>query len=87
MVALLAAGVALGCDQSPPADAGPPDAGGPTAPRADYAGGLWDAPWPDERLRRADGTIDARPLATSTCIRSARSRRVRSIARARKNGR
>ncbi len=69
MVALLAAGVALGCDQSPPADAGPPDAGGPTAPRADYAGGLWDAPWPDERLRRADGTIDVSGFANPRGVR------------------
>jgi pimeloyl-ACP methyl ester carboxylesterase len=29
-------------------------------PRVDYEGaGFWDAPFPDERLRRADGTVDA----------------------------
>jgi hypothetical protein len=35
--------------------------GGPSVPveiSVDYAGDLWDAPWPDARLRRADGSID-----------------------------
>lgn len=67
--ALLAAAVALGCDHASPTDGGPPDAGGPVAPRADYGGGLWDAPWPDERLRRADGTIDISGFANPRGVR------------------
>ncbi len=62
---LLFAFLLLMCDGDPPStDAGPPpgsDAGTPTAAAAlvDYASGdLWAAPWPDERLRRADGTVD-----------------------------
>jgi fermentation-respiration switch protein FrsA (DUF1100 family) len=48
-----------GCDTVPMTDAGI-DAGPPAAaPRVQYASDqLWDAPWPDERLRGADGTID-----------------------------
>lgn len=52
---------AYGCDPDPViadagADAGPPPV---AAPLVEYGtGDLWDAPWPDERLRRADGTVD-----------------------------
>lgn len=59
--AVLATLALASCEgESPLPDAGV-DGGapGPATPRADYASGrLWDAPWPDERLRRADGTID-----------------------------
>ncbi len=47
-------------EDAPPADGGAPDGGvaGPTSARADYAStALWDAPWPDERLRGADGRV------------------------------
>lgn len=45
------------CDDPPASDS---DAGTDgTRPRVDYASpALWDAPWPDERLRRPDGTVD-----------------------------
>lgn len=47
-VAAAAVGVLASCD-----------GGVSTAPHVDYeSGALWDAPWPDERLRREDGTID-----------------------------
>lgn len=52
------------CDPPPESgDAGapPPDAGAPAPAEAlaDYgADELWAAPWPDERLRRDDGTVD-----------------------------
>lgn len=60
---LLFACLLLTCDGDAPVDAGAPpsDAGAPieAAALADYATPeLWAAPWPDERLRRADGTID-----------------------------
>lgn len=47
------------CDSTSTSDAGA-DAGiGLARPRVEYASpALWDAPWPDERLRRADGTVD-----------------------------
>ena len=51
--------VAAGCDGPATSDAGV-DAGAPLAmPHVDYASAaLWGAPWPDERLRGADGTVD-----------------------------
>ncbi|MGE0790308.1 MAG: hypothetical protein AB7S26_31825 [Sandaracinaceae bacterium] len=55
--------VLTACDgPSSMSDAGPPDAGpvGPTQARVDYAdpSDLYNAPWPDERLRAADGTVE-----------------------------
>ncbi|MFK7985413.1 MAG: hypothetical protein AB8I08_05235 [Sandaracinaceae bacterium] len=50
----------VGCDTDPvPADGGPDaSVSGPAAALADYAGSdFYTAPWPDERLRQADGTI------------------------------
>jgi hypothetical protein len=47
-------------ENPPPTDGGLSDGGvpGPAAARADYAStALWDAPWPDERLRGADGRV------------------------------
>ena len=61
---LLLACLLFMCDPPPEAsDAGAPptsDAGAPAPAEAlaDYASGdLWDAPWPDERMRRDDGGI------------------------------
>lgn len=55
--------LALACDgePAPPDGAVEGDAGAQlaAAPRVDHESGeLWAAPWPDERLRRADGTVD-----------------------------
>lgn len=57
---MLAIAALHGCDGPPASDAGV-DAGPPPAAMAqvDYASPeLWGAPWPDERLRGADGTVD-----------------------------
>ncbi len=65
VTALVLAACVTSCFEEEGPDDGGVDAGaGPTAARVDYASAsLWDAPWPDERLRRADGTVDVSSFA------------------------
>lgn len=70
LAVLITAALVTSCfEEDPPTDGGIPDGGGPIAPRADYGGGLWDAPWPDERLRSADGTVDVSGFANPRAVR------------------
>ncbi len=61
--AALLALLTVACDGAPPSvDGGPPDAGARPATQAvvgyNTPDDLFAAPWPDERLRRPDGTVD-----------------------------
>lgn len=62
LVATIAIVTLVSCfEEDAPASDGGTDAAvlGSSAARTDYAGNaVWDAPWPDERLRGSDGTID-----------------------------